>query len=166
MSLEDVDCSADIAALRESSHEHKDGCCQPGFKAGPIKNGDFELKDTGNRTVFETGSQRDAGPGRGYFHCLPFVVVEALARLYEAGARKYGKDNWKKGQPLSCYLDSMMRHALKLAECRLDEDHAAAVMWNAAGFIWTAAEIEAGRLPTTLDNIGWLDARKTKKEAA
>lgn len=135
----------------------------PPMTKGDIKNGDFVVGDTGHRKVFETGAQRDAGPGKGYFHCLPYVAMEALARLYEAGAIKYGRDNWKRGIPLSCFLDSMLRHALKLAECRLDEDHTAAVMWNAAGFAWTAAEIEAGRLPSSLDNVGWIQAQQAKQ---
>jgi hypothetical protein len=139
---------------------------EPAYTAGPVQNGDFEVKDTGSRTVFSTGSQRDAGPGKGWFHLIPFVSVEALAKLYEAGARKYGRDNWKMGQPLSCVLDAMHRHAFKLAECRLDEDHAAAVMWNAAGFIWTAAEIVAGRLPLDLDDIGWTNALDHQRSIA
>lgn len=131
---------------------------------GPIANGEFILNDTGRRRVFETGAQRDAGVGKGYFHCLPYVAIEALAKLYEAGAIKYGRDNWKLGIPLNCYLDAMLRHALKLAEARVDEDHAAAVMWNAAGFIWTANEVRAGRLPSHLDNIGWLNAIEHKNK--
>ena len=134
----------------------------PPMTPGVIQNGEFELKDTGNRRIFETGAQRDAGPGKGYFHCLPFVAMESLAKLYEAGAVKYGRDNWKRGIPLNCYLDSMLRHALKLAEARVDEDHAAAVMWNAAGFVWTAGEIRAGRLPRSLDNVGYIDALDAK----
>ena len=137
----------------------------PPVRTGLINNGEYSLNDTGNRKVFETGAQRDAGAGRGYFHCIPYVAIESLAKLYEAGAIKYGRDNWKKGIPLSNYIDSMERHALKLAECRQDEDHAAAVMWNAAGFIWTATEIRAGRLPRSLDNIGWLAALEAKAAA-
>jgi hypothetical protein len=135
----------------------------PPMVKGSIQNGEFALQDTGRRKLFDTGAQRDAGAGRGYFHCLPYVAIEALAKLYEAGATKYGRDNWKLGMPLNCYLDSMLRHALKLAEARVDEDHAAAVMWNAAGFIWTANEIREGRLAKELDTIGWLNALATKQ---
>lgn len=134
----------------------------PKARAGAIPNGQFVVGDTGRRVVFATGAQRDAGAGKGYFHCLPFVALESLAKLYEAGALKYGKDNWKRGIPLHCYLDSMMRHATKLSEAWVDEDHAAAVMWNAAGFIWTVKEIEAGRLPRSLDDIGWCAALERK----
>lgn len=125
----------------------------------PIKNGDFELSDTGNRRVFDTGAQRDAGDGRGFFHCFPWVPMERLAKLYEAGAKKYGRDNYLQGMPLSCFIDSTMRHTLKLSEGWTDEDHAAAIMWNAASFMWTADAIERGDLPASLDDIGWLKAR-------
>jgi hypothetical protein len=81
-----------------------------------IPNGEFVVKDSGTRTNFETGAVRDGADGKGFFHCLPYEAIEALAKLYEAGAKKYAKDNWKKGIPFSRYLDSLLRHALKLAE--------------------------------------------------
>lgn len=123
------------------------------FAPKPIQNGEFVLKDNGDRTKFATGAVRDASANKGFFHCLPFIAIERLAKLYEAGARKYGKDNWKKGIPLSRYVDAYFRHGFKLSEGWIDEDHAAALMWNAVGFMWTLNEIEMGLLPAELNDI-------------
>jgi hypothetical protein len=123
--------------------------------AAAISNGEYVVKDSGSRTTFATGAVRDSGESKGWFHCLPFVAIERLAKLYEAGGKKYGKSNWKKGIPLSRYLDSCFRHLHKLAEGWTDEDHAAAVMWNAAGFIWTLDAVKSGKLPADLDDIGF-----------
>lgn len=117
---------------------------------GLIKNGGFVVKDSGQRRMFSTGAVRDAAEGKGFFHLLPYIAIERMAQLYEAGARKYGKNNWRKGMPCSVFIDSMDRHALKLGDGWTDEDHAAAVLFNAAGFIWTEAEAMAGRLPAEL----------------
>lgn len=123
--------------------------------AAPIKNGDFIVKDSGKRESFETGAVRDSGEGKGYFHCIPLIAIEALAKLYQAGAQKYGRDNWKKGIPLSRFIDSMARHLFKLSEGWTDEDHGAAVMWNAAGFLWTADAIKRGERPASLNDISF-----------
>lgn len=55
---------------------------------------------------------------------------------YEEGAKKYGENNWQKGLPMECYLDSAVRHYLKW--CRGDEDerHDRAVIWNLMCCIW------------------------------
>jgi hypothetical protein len=130
----------------------------------PIKYGDgYTMQDSGKRDQFATGAVRDAAGDKGFFHCIPYLPVERLAKLYEAGSRKYSKDNWRKGIPLSRFLDSAIRHLLKIADGWADEDHAAAVLWNVCGYIWTANEIAAGRLPKELadDRLS-----ATTKEAA
>ena len=72
---------------------------------------------------------------------LSFVLgfrkaLGALARVFEQGAIKYERDNWKKGgKPDAEYIDSALRHMAALADGELyDPDtgclHAAHVMWN------------------------------------
>ena len=106
-----------------------------------------------------TGGVRDSAAGKGWWHLLPFYPLMRLAQWYELGATKYGKNNYKKGLPLSWYLDSAFRHLAKLADVEYlageedREDHAAAAMWNVASFIWTKNEIDAGRLPAELDDL-------------
>ncbi|MBS7362496.1 MAG: hypothetical protein KIH03_01660 [Paludibacteraceae bacterium] len=60
-----------------------------------------------------------------------------LAKHFEAGAEKYGENNWKKGIPTSSYIDSALRHYFKHYDGQEDEDHATAFVWNILCAIWT-----------------------------
>lgn len=71
----------------------------------------------------------------------------------EHGAVKYGDRNWEKGQPLSRYLDSAIRHLVKFMQGHRDEDHLAAARWNIAGLMHTELMICRGELPSTLDDL-------------
>ena len=57
------------------------------------------------------------------------------------------------GIPLSRYQDAITRHTLSAAEGDKSEDHLAAVAFNVAGWMWTLDEIEAGRLPESLNDL-------------
>ena len=112
-----------------------------------------EVKDSGKRQEFETGSKRDTRDGKGRFDLIPPYALTRLARHYENGAKKYGDRNWEKGQPLARYLDSMIRHAYKFLGGSREEDHLAAVAWNALAYIETKYRIEQGILSADLDDI-------------
>ena len=43
------------------------------------------IKDSGERTKFETGAVRDMNEGKGRFDLLPMCVLLRLARHYESG---------------------------------------------------------------------------------
>lgn len=146
-----------------------------------------ELKDSGNRTEFESGAVRDIQEGKGRCDLLPLIEVSTLlsickqdiesdvllciydfienkqvsclfkairsfgknlydspetcilevAKHYEDGARKYGDNNWRKGIPVSRYIDSGIRHLLKYYRGDNDEPHDRAFVWNMLGAIWT-----------------------------
>lgn len=113
----------------------------------------YEVKDSGNRREFATGSVRDMAEGKGRFDLIPFEALRRLAVHYEKGAIKYGTHNWKKGQPISVLLDSMLRHASKVTAGLEDEDHLAAVLWNGAAIIWTRQAIKDGILPRELEDV-------------
>lgn len=113
-----------------------------------------EVLDSGARRQFETGSVRDVRDGKGRFDLIPPLALRRLARHYENGAKKYGDNNWQKGQPLGGYLDSAFRHLMGVMENLQDEDHQAAAIWNVIAYMWTRNEIEAGRLPLSLDDRG------------
>ena len=110
------------------------------------------LPDSGDRTNFDTGAVRDAMSGKGLPSLIPPEAIRRCARRFEDGAAKYGLHNWMKGIPLSRYQDAITRHTLAAAEGQTDEDHLGAVLWNAAAWVWTQDEIEAGRLPASLDD--------------
>jgi len=111
------------------------------------------VKDSGERRDFGTGSVRDVRTGKGRYDLLPAYPIKRIAQHFENGAAKYGDRNWQKGQPLSGYLDSGLRHTFSLLDGMTDEDHAAAAAWNLIAFIWTQREIAEGRLPAELDDM-------------
>jgi hypothetical protein len=178
-----------------------------------------EVKDSGKRQSFNTGSVRDTDEGKGQPHliagealyrwkvdliskfknsrtsildqieifllsynridkerdtnlhhnydCITLIIeyisdtedgkynsaMRRLAQHYQNGAKKYAKNNWRKGQPISRYYDSAMRHLWKLIDKMDDEDHAAALFWNLIAIIQTKLDIEKGLLPKELNDF-------------
>ena len=67
-------------------------------------------------------------------------VVDSLLDLshhFEEGAIKYGEHNWEKGIPAHSYVDSAIRHLLKVCRGDTDESHERAFIWNISCLIWT-----------------------------
>lgn len=142
------------------------------------------IKDSGDRTEFQSGAVRDMQKGKGRCDLMPLDVVaqildggigdsvinaihgftktgntiylyEALecfrnqmgvlvetmlletAKHFEEGAEKYGENNWQKGLPLFCYVNSAIRHYLKWLRDDTDEPHDRAFCWNIMCGIWT-----------------------------
>lgn len=60
-----------------------------------------------------------------------------VAIHFEEGAEKYGENNWKKGLPIKCYINSAVRHFLKWFRGDTDEPHDRAFCWNIICAIWT-----------------------------
>lgn len=124
------------------------------YREAYVKSKDIvELKDSGERQEFSTGSVRDSEKGKGWFAHLSPIALKRLAQHVENGGRKYGERNWEKGQPLARYLESAIRHAYTYLEGSRDEDHLAAAMWNLQGIIHTEEMIRRGLLPKELDNL-------------
>lgn len=88
------------------------------------------IKDSGERTTFSTGAQRDMHGGKGRMDILPWAAIIEVSKHCEAGALKYGEHNVDKGIPTSSLMDSAMRHAAKYLDGQEDEDHLLAAAWN------------------------------------
>ena len=88
------------------------------------------IKDSGERTTFSTGAQRDMHSGKGRMDLLPWAAIIEVSKHCEAGALKYGTHNVDKGIPTSSLMDSAMRHAAKYLDGQEDEDHLLAAAWN------------------------------------
>ena len=65
-------------------------------------------------------------------------LLLSVAHRFEDGAIKYEANNWRKGIPCRCYIDSAVRHYLKWRRGDTDENHADAFAWNILCCIWTA----------------------------
>ena len=95
-----------------------------------------------------------SNPGKNYektIHNLGFMALDffakqnyddehtmflEVAKHFEAGAIKYGENNWQKGLPVNCYIDSALRHYLKFCRGDVDEPHDRAFVWNVMCCIW------------------------------
>lgn len=64
-------------------------------------------------------------------------VILEVAMHFEEGAKKYGENNWQKGIPVHCYIDSALRHFLKFVRGDTDEPHDRAFVWNLLCCAWT-----------------------------
>lgn len=158
------------------------------------------IKDSGDRTEFESGGVRDMREGKGRCDLSPlevaarvfcdpilnprdydanlndiaeFLKTNKTSRLYyvlrrfsmehyenyetmllevakhfEEGAKKYGEDNWRRGLPVWCYIDSAVRHYLKWRRGDTDEPHDRAFVWNLMCCIWEVDYGEKARKNT------------------
>lgn len=178
-------------------HYVSDEKCEPIAKVDKVveENGGITvhatpvIKDSGNRTEFDSGAVRDMREGKGRCDLMPLEVVADLYKTYfgeedstyklfinisqfmntkdstflrkaigeflddsnftswsdmflevakhfEEGAKKYGENNWQKGIPVHCYIDSAVRHYLKWLRGDMDEPHDRAFVWNIMCCIW------------------------------
>lgn len=91
------------------------------------------ILDSGERTQFSTGAQRDMSENKGDMVSIPWESILRLSRHYEEGAKKYRRWNFRQGIPMSSYLDSAMRHLAKYMCGCDDEDHLSAAVFNVLG---------------------------------
>lgn len=110
---------------------------------------------------FITGSQRDNPTGKPRYDLIPTEWLDSLAERLEFGAKAYGEDNWRLGQPIQRLIASAMRHLVQFRDGDESENHAGAVAWNLLAAQWTLKEIKAGRLPEALDTR-WLTDRSSR----
>ena len=71
------------------------------------------------------------------FDNILYSSILDLAKHFEAGACKYGDNNWRKGIPINVFIDSAIRHFCKFMRGDTDEPHDIAFMWNVICCIWT-----------------------------
>lgn len=71
-----------------------------------------------------------------HFDSIETAMLE-VSKHYEAGAKKYSERNWEKGMPVHWYINSGVRHYIKVLRGDIDEPHELAFIWNMLGAIWT-----------------------------
>ncbi len=153
-------------------------CCLEIADESGFDSGVAVIKDSGQRTEFESGAVRDMRTGKGrcdlvpleliymdyielrmirayildgdilHLHqcikeyldqkkCTACSLILEVSKHFEAGANKYGINNWQKGIPIWCYMDSAIRHYCKWKNGEEDEPHEQAYLWNIICAIWT-----------------------------
>jgi len=109
-----------------------------------------------NRT-FDSGAVRDGGKKPA----LHLISPHAMNRLGEwlrfacedRQPEPYPVRNWEQGLPFSTCIASLQRHVEKFKLGSTNEDHIAAMLFNAMALAHYEEEIEAGRLPADLDDM-------------
>lgn len=114
---------------------------------------DKPVKDSGKRDEFKTGAVRDLGTNKGAYELISPIFLKRLAILLEKGAVKYDARNWEKGMPMGRTFQSLIRHAYQYLEGHRDEDHLAAVAFNAMLLIHYEEMIARGKLPKELNDF-------------
>lgn len=111
----------------------------------------MKIKDSGERREFESGFVRDIQDDKPRFDLMWPEGVEyedqplyRVAMLYAKGLQKYGLRNWEltnTEEELESFYASLDRH-LNASRCgRTDEDHMAAVIFNAIGIMTLQAKL-------------------------
>lgn len=114
---------------------------------------EYELKDSGERKVFNTGAQRDVSEGKGRYDLISPIAIKRLAIVMEKGAKKYNSRNWELGMPLGKMIDSAKRHIDQFLEGYRDEDHLGQAMFNIMGAIHIEEMVKRDLLPKELNDL-------------
>jgi len=102
---------------------------------------------------FSTGAQRQSDKGKGLPSLCSPISNRILAKHMQGGVEAgYDPRNWEKGLSLCSILDSLERHIWDELEGKTDEDHAAALYWNAHIYNHVKEMIRRGLLPKELDD--------------
>lgn len=113
----------------------QDGDCAICGQPGTNKTSGYITKDSGKREEFESGAVRDTQDDKPRYDLIPPKGLKRVAELYSRGAVKYNDHNWRKGMPCSRFMASLMRHVEAYRRGERDEDHLAAVCFNALAML-------------------------------
>lgn len=67
----------------------------------------------------------------------PYTAIMEVSKQYEDGAKKYNERNWERGLPVRSFLDSAVRHLMKVGAGWDDEPHFRSTLWNLFSLAWT-----------------------------
>lgn len=114
-------------------------------KSGPTQFDRFEVKDSGQRETLAGGMVRDTEEGKtDYTLIYDGPMLDRWAEHLTKGAKKYEPRNWMKAgnstdldellKTQARFLRSFLRHQRKWLKNEMDEDHAAAMVFNLNGY--------------------------------
>jgi hypothetical protein len=111
----------------------------------------YITEDSGERVQFDSGMVRDIEEDKPDYTLIDQAYLYRWAMLMVRGAKKYGRNNWRKAnseEELQRFKSSAYRHLMEwLAEDPADkEDHAAAIAFNIAGAEYVKNRLNQTRL--------------------
>lgn len=89
--------------------------------------------------VNENGGNRDSAEDKLDYTLLPISALNRVTQHYVNGLKRYGRNNWHKlstPEDIERYKQSMFRHLIQYLEGQDNEDHLAAVVWNAMALLY------------------------------
>lgn len=119
----------------------------------------MELKQSGSNESFASGAVRDTSTDKPRPDLISPFAEERLGHWLRLGAVRYADRNWERGMPMSRCLASLCRHVMKYKQGLTDEDHLAAIMFNAMAIIHYEEMIARGVLPKELNDLPNYTAR-------
>lgn len=119
----------------------------------PIDPASLPTKATDTKDQFVTGAVRSSAEGRGRPQDISPFAVYRLSRLLERGAKLYGERNYQRGMSMDRTMGSLLRHAFQAMAKQTDEDHLAAVMFNAMVLLDTDERVRLNLAPESLRDL-------------
>ena len=109
----------------------------------------FKVNDSGAREQYASGMQRDTTTDKPRYDLIfDGPMMERYAEHLRKGAVKYNPRNWMKAnseEEMERFRESAARHFAQWMAGNVDEDHAAAVMFNLNGYEYVKARL-GGRI--------------------
>ena len=102
-----------------------------------------------NYKKYETGAVRSTYCNEVRYDLISPIGLEALARTYAEGAKKFGEFNWENGMPAVDLINHALRHIFVFLSGSREEDDLGHAAWNIIGAIHSLKawpELNAGRL--------------------
>lgn len=84
--------------------------------------GDLTVKDSGERSTYDSGAQRDNHSGKGRYDLMATQALMRLARWYELGNAKYGKKTIRSLEEILTWMASFVATAESLSIITPEED--------------------------------------------
>ena len=126
----------------------------------------YGMTDSGKRQSFGKGMAiRDTADDKPRPDLISPFAEERQGHWLRMGAAKYAERNWENGMPFSRCVASLKRHVMKYQQGKRDEDHLAAIMFNAMALIHYEEMIERGRLPAGLNDMPSYQAGREDEES-
>lgn len=100
---------------------------------------------------FQTGAKRASLDGKPRMDLIPWHVMDRVGYRYQPPAGIEDR-NWERGMPAMQLVGSLVRHLIAWV-CRMDdEDHAAAIVWNALAILDHDERWKNGDLDRSVDD--------------